>query len=87
MSIRNDSLSLIVLSRKGPDNWSELLSRVQVALERLDVPHEILIAVPAPDEDTRQTIEGHRYTVVSHPSEKYGMTLRAAIERARGRCG
>jgi ubiquinone/menaquinone biosynthesis C-methylase UbiE len=57
---------------------------VHLALERLDVPHEILIAVPALDEDTRQTIEGHGCAIVSHPSATYGMMLRAAIERASG---
>lgn len=84
MPIQNDSLSLIVLSRKEPNNWSQLLSRVHLALESLNVPHEILIAAPVLDEDTRKNIEQHRCAIVSHPSEKYGMILRAAIDRASG---
>jgi SAM-dependent methyltransferase len=84
MPIQNYSLSLIVVSDKGFQSWSDLLPRLHATLETLQLPYEILAVHPELDDNTRKLIEKNHCTPILPSSENYGVLLRTAIHQAAG---
>jgi SAM-dependent methyltransferase len=84
MPILNYSLSLIVVSDKGFRSWSDLLPRLHLTLEALQLSYEILAAIPALDESTRRVLEENRCRPIVPSSENYGILLQTAIQQAGG---
>ena len=78
------NLSLILVSDKEFNSWSVLLPHVQAAVEALKLTHEILVAVPQPDKNTREFMEGIQCKLISAETENYGILLRKAIHQANG---
>ncbi|HEU4744733.1 MAG TPA: methyltransferase domain-containing protein [Anaerolineales bacterium] len=78
------NLSLILVSDKEFNSWSVLLPHVQAAVEALKLTHEILVAVPQPDKNTRELMEGIQCKLISAETENYGILLRKAIHQANG---
>ena len=78
------SLSLIIVSDKEFNNWSELLPGVRTTLETLELTYEILVVAPQPDRNAGEVIEGNGCTLITSSAENYGVLLRAAIHQAAG---